>query len=456
MPYQKFFGGEYEYTHHLSGRKITSDIFPMHHLAFQHRRLHPRGERRRRHRPGAQPALRHRRVPLEDRGRRGLPVPDHGVLRHRHQRGRRGPRRRPGRGELSAMSRIGIGIAQLACAPLDVAANVATTTAALRAAAGRGARLVVLPELAATGYVLDRAAAAGPGGEHAGPRARALRLVARRPASTASSSSAASPSATGTGCTTRWPSSTPDGEIAGTYRKLHLFGRERDVFAPGRPRPARVRGRRPAPGRGGLLRPPLPRGGAHPGAARRRPRRRARPRGWPASTQVTSPTESIGQVDGALVQGNLNSVFLACADQVGAAGAVHLPRPLARRRPLRPRGGRAPGPRSPRTVVVVEIDPADARAARHRGPGISPLDDRRTDVYGDLLGYREPSPDPSPHPSEAPDDRHAACTPRAAARTPAGAGPPGRGVPDHPHPVRRPRPSPTSTPGWATTATCGA
>lgn len=36
MPYQKFFGGEYEYTHHLSGRKISSDIFPMHHLAFQH------------------------------------------------------------------------------------------------------------------------------------------------------------------------------------------------------------------------------------------------------------------------------------------------------------------------------------------------------------------------------------------------------------------------------------
>jgi kynurenine formamidase len=26
--------GEYEYTHHLSGRHITEDLFPMHYLAF--------------------------------------------------------------------------------------------------------------------------------------------------------------------------------------------------------------------------------------------------------------------------------------------------------------------------------------------------------------------------------------------------------------------------------------
>ena len=32
--------GEYEYTHHLSGRKVTSDIFPMHHLAFQDGCIH--------------------------------------------------------------------------------------------------------------------------------------------------------------------------------------------------------------------------------------------------------------------------------------------------------------------------------------------------------------------------------------------------------------------------------
>lgn len=39
MTYQEFFG-EYTYTHHLSGREITSDIFPMHHLAFQDGCIH--------------------------------------------------------------------------------------------------------------------------------------------------------------------------------------------------------------------------------------------------------------------------------------------------------------------------------------------------------------------------------------------------------------------------------
>ena len=32
--------GTYEYVHHLSGRRITSDIFPMHHLAFQSGCIH--------------------------------------------------------------------------------------------------------------------------------------------------------------------------------------------------------------------------------------------------------------------------------------------------------------------------------------------------------------------------------------------------------------------------------
>lgn len=39
MSYKKFLG-EYTYTHHMSGREITSDIFPMHHLAFQDGCIH--------------------------------------------------------------------------------------------------------------------------------------------------------------------------------------------------------------------------------------------------------------------------------------------------------------------------------------------------------------------------------------------------------------------------------
>jgi kynurenine formamidase len=40
MPYSEFFGGDYEYVHHMSGREISSDIFPMHHLAFQDGCIH--------------------------------------------------------------------------------------------------------------------------------------------------------------------------------------------------------------------------------------------------------------------------------------------------------------------------------------------------------------------------------------------------------------------------------
>jgi kynurenine formamidase len=40
MPIKEFFGGDYEYVHHMSGRKVESDIFPMHHLAFQDGCIH--------------------------------------------------------------------------------------------------------------------------------------------------------------------------------------------------------------------------------------------------------------------------------------------------------------------------------------------------------------------------------------------------------------------------------
>jgi kynurenine formamidase len=40
MSYSEFFGGDYEYVHHMSGREVSSDIFPMHHLAFQDGCIH--------------------------------------------------------------------------------------------------------------------------------------------------------------------------------------------------------------------------------------------------------------------------------------------------------------------------------------------------------------------------------------------------------------------------------
>jgi len=40
---------------------------------------------------------------------------------------------------------------------------------------------------------------------------------------------------------------------------------------------------------------------------------------------------------------------------------------------------------------VVDDDPAVAHEAQERGKGISPRHNRRTDVYGELLGYVPPA-----------------------------------------------------------------
>jgi predicted amidohydrolase len=290
---------------------------------------------------------------------------------------------------------LGIGLAQLACAPLDVPANVATTTAALRAAAGRGARLVVLPELAATGYVLDRDGLLdlAESTQAPGPVLSAWAATAREHGLVVVGGFA---ELDGDRLYNSVAVIGPDGRIAGTYRKLHLFGREREVFAPGDVGlPVfEVAGLR----LGVVVCYDL----RFPEAVRILALRDvdlvAVPTAWVAGfDKVTSPTASIGQVDGALVQGNLNSVFLACADQVGTAEPYTF---LGRSVVVDPYGRAAVGPLDPvaEDLVVVEIDTDDVRTARHRGPGISPLEDRRTDVYGDLLGYREPAPRPTAAP----------------------------------------------------------
>ena len=154
----------------------------------------------------------------------------------------------------------------------------------------------------------------------------------------------------------------PDGRIAGTYRKLHLFGRERDVFTPGdHGLPVfEIAGLR----LGVVVCYDL----RFPEAVRILALRDvdlvAVPTAWVAGfDKATSPTGSIGQVDGALVQGNLNSVFLACADQVGEAEPYTF---LGRSVLVDPYGQATVGPLDPvaEDLVVVEIDTDDVA-----GPG---------------------------------------------------------------------------------------
>ena len=285
------------------------------------------------------------------------------------------------------MSRLGIGLAQLECAPLDVAENAARTAAALQVAADQGASLVVLPELAATGYVLDRAELAARA-ESVGSPGRVLTAWAERARALGITVVGGFAERAGDRLYNSVAVFAPDGALAGTYRKLHLFGREQEVFAPG-----------------DLGLPVIEVAGLRLGVvvcydlrfpetvrilALRDVDLVAVPTAWVAGFDAAIPEgPRIGQVDAALVHGNLNSVFLACADQVGHGGGFTF---LGRSLLVDPYGRAVIGPLDPRepAVVVAEVDLADVRTARHRGPGISPLEDRRTDVYGELLGYGEP------------------------------------------------------------------
>jgi N-carbamoylputrescine amidase len=79
----------------------------------------------------------------------------------------------------------------------------------------------------------------------------------------------------------------------------------------------------------------------------------------------------------ALMQANLNQVFIACASQAGThAGPWALPWWDD------PYGQCVAGPLAgDRDDVVVEVDLRKVAAARDRGNGVRPREDRRTDLY---------------------------------------------------------------------------
>jgi predicted amidohydrolase len=173
--------------------------------------------------------------------------------------------------------------------------------------------------------------------------------------------------------------------VLATYRKLHLFGTEHQVFEPGdHGLPiVEIHGARVGIGVCYDLR--------FPEVLRILAVRGAElvvvPTAWVAGFDRKPPAGgSIGQVDGALVQSNLNQLFIACADQVGAVGDVAF---LGRSVVTDPYGNALVGPLSAddEDLVVVTLDLDEVDRARHRGPGIDPMQNRRTDVYASLLGY---------------------------------------------------------------------
>lgn len=298
---------------------------------------------------------------------------------------------------MSGGSDVRIGVAQLEFVEADLASperRAAAGTAAIDRLAAAGADVVVLPELAATGYVLDA--------DHLGRHAETVEPGPPGPGRPVLAAWAAAARRHGVAVVGGLAERTahalyntavaigPHGEVVGRYRKLHLFGAEHRVFAPG-----------------DLGLPVFPLGSLRAGllicydlrfpeAARILALQGAEvllvPTAWIGGFDRAGPRPGrfIGQIEAALVHANLNQVYVVCADFAGRQRELEM---LGQSVAIDPYGVILAGP-LPETGpadFVVDVDAATVRSARHRGEGISPRENRRTDVYADLLGYRAPT-----------------------------------------------------------------
>lgn len=241
-----------------------------------------------------------------------------------------------------------------------------------------GADIVVLPEMSVPGYTTDRAVLAALAEPVPGPTTDALTEVA-----------AAAHGLVVVGLAERSNGHifdtavavSDDGVIA-HYRKLHLFDREKDVFAPGDLGLPVVDS---AFGRIGLcicydlrfvevLRILALRGAELICA----------PAAWVRGFD-TSTGEVPGQVQGAVVQANLNQVFVACPSQVGQPGDHRF---LGCSVVVDPFGDVLAGPLSATEpgLAVADVDLDRCAEAQARSPRITPRADRRGDVYGIAYG----------------------------------------------------------------------
>ncbi|MGC5617549.1 carbon-nitrogen hydrolase family protein [Georgenia sp. Z1491] len=283
---------------------------------------------------------------------------------------------------------VRIGLAQLDLGALEIESNVERTVSAIDQVAADGGRIVVLPELANSGYVL----------EHSLLRDHAEHVDAPGPALTAWSERAAHHGITVVaGFAERlgehlYNSAVvygPDGRRLAHYRKLHLFAGESQVFAPGDVGLpiVEVDGVR----LGVVICYDL----RFPEALRILAVRGAQvvavPTAWVGGfDRDVVLGADIGQVRTARVMANLNSIVLACASQVGQTGPHSF---LGSSVVIDAFGNDVvpPAGRDDERVILVDVDLDTVSLARDRGEGMSPLEQRRTDVYGELLGYSDPA-----------------------------------------------------------------
>jgi predicted amidohydrolase len=276
------------------------------------------------------------------------------------------------------MSRpVRIAVAQYEPRVGDLEHNRAEALRWVSEAAAAGANLVVLPELASSGYVFTDEAEAQQAAEdpESGPLARALHRVCAE--HDCYVSVGLDESASGV----RHNSAAligPTGTLA-TYRKLHLFYDERSWFVPGSELP--------------VVQTPIGRIGLiicfdlwFPEAARALALAGAEiitvPTNWVASFKATV-WDGRGYCQGdyiAMATAAQNGVVMACADRVGVErGVTFLGASIIVGADGWPVAG--PASRDKEEMLVGDVDLDDVEKARRRTPRNHLLTDRRPDAY---------------------------------------------------------------------------
>ena len=275
------------------------------------------------------------------------------------------------------MSGVRVCVAQVTTEPYAIEENRALTVAAAQEAFEHGADLVVLPELAITGYVADRERLLPVAEPVGGPTFEAWRTVAAQAGGVVVGGFC---EAGPTGIYNAAMAVGPDGLLL-HYRKAHLFATEKACFLPG-----------------DLGFPVVPTPVGTLGIcvcydlrfvevvrlmALRDVELICVPTAWVAGYDAERWDERglCPQAHGAILQANLSQVFIACASQAGRSGDVEF---LGSSILVDPWGRLVIGPLpgSEDANATAEIVLEDVRRARVRSPLITPRADRRTDVYG--------------------------------------------------------------------------
>ena len=285
---------------------------------------------------------------------------------------------------MSSVARpLGLGLAQITGEPYAAQANRARSVEAAGDLFRRGAQIVVLPEMIVPGYVADRDRLMELGESVDGPTVTAWREAAGEHGGWIA----------GGFCErvgdTLFNSAVvvgPDG-VELHYRKLHPFREEKHVFAPGDL---------------GLPVVELPFGRVglcvcydlrFVEAVRVLALEGAElvcvPTAWLAGFDARQWDDDgmAPQAAGAVLQANLDQVFIACASQVGRSDRYEF---LGSSIVAGPRGDVLAGPLpiAAEELAVVEVDLEEVERAHVRDELITPREDRRRDVYGLMVGGR--------------------------------------------------------------------